>query len=167
MKKIIVTIALLLTGHEAISQELNSDTFNFWQGKWQAKWVDGQGNEGGGTNQIGFITGGKVLHENFEISKGPNAGYKGTSISVFNPNTNVWHQTWMDNQGGNIVFTGEVADDKRIFKTAMQNLNGQQIQSRMVFYDIQKDRFTWDWERTTDGGKTWNLNWRIQYTRMN
>jgi hypothetical protein len=35
----------------------------------------------------------------------------------------------------------------------------------MVFYDIKKDSFTWDWEGTQDGGETWNLLWRINYTR--
>lgn len=166
MQKLIVTICLIFIANISFSQELGPNTYNFWLGKWDAKWVDGQGNVGEGTNHISLITGDKVLHENFQILKGSNAGYLGTSISVFNPNTKVWHQTWMDNQGGNIVFTGEVQGDKRIFKTAMQNTNGQQIQSRMVFYNIKEDGFTWDWERTTDGGQTWNLNWRIEYTKM-
>lgn len=165
MKKLTITFCMLLAGVVLNAQELAPDTYDFWLGKWQAKWVDSQGNAGEGTNHIYLITGEKVLHENFEIHKGVNAGYKGTSISVFNSSTKVWHQTWMDNQGGNIIFTGEILGEKRIFKTAMQEQNGQQIQSRMIFYNISDQSFSWDWERTTDGGKTWNLNWRIQYTR--
>lgn len=166
MQKLILSLSFMLLINIVFSQELSSDSFNFWLGKWKATWVDSQGNPGEGTNHIYLITGDKVLHENFEILSGPNAGYKGTSISVFNPNTKAWHQTWMDNQGGNIVLTGELQGKKRIFKTAQQTTNGQQIQSRMVFYNIEQDQFTWDWEGTTDGGKTWNLNWRIEYTRL-
>ena len=166
MKKLAITFLLLLIPFISFSQELTPETFLFWVGKWEAKWVDGQGNPGTGTNHISLITGDKVLHENFQILTGPNAGFLGTSISVFNPNTKMWHQTWMDNQGGNIVLTGEVVGDKRIFKTAIQNINGQQIQSRMVFFNIQSNQFTWDWERSTDGGKTWNLNWRIEYSKV-
>lgn len=36
----------------------------------------------------------------------------------------------------------------------------------MRFYDILPGSFTWDWEGTRDGGRTWNLRWRIYYSRM-
>ena len=35
----------------------------------------------------------------------------------------------------------------------------------MVFHHITKDAFTWDWEGTTDGGKTWKLLWQLDYRR--
>jgi len=43
--------------------------------------------------------------------------------------------------------------------------NGIIIQQRMIFYEIKKDSFTWDWENSTDYGKTWSLQWRINYKR--
>jgi hypothetical protein len=33
----------------------------------------------------------------------------------------------------------------------------------MVFRDVARDSFTWDWERQTDVG--WQLLWRLQYRR--
>jgi hypothetical protein len=33
----------------------------------------------------------------------------------------------------------------------------------MVFRDVARDSFTWDWERQTDAG--WQLLWRLQYRR--
>jgi hypothetical protein len=43
---------------------------------------------------------------------------------------------------------------------------GGTIISRMVFYDISEDSFTWDWESSTDDGDNWTLNWRIEYSRV-
>jgi hypothetical protein len=39
------------------------------------------------------------------------------------------------------------------------------IISRMVYHNIQKDAFDWDWEASSDGGKTWKNNWHIHYDR--
>ncbi len=111
--------------------------------------------------------GGKVLQENFQILEGQSKGFIGGSISVFQPQTNTWKQAWADNQGGYFDFTGAFDGDKRIFKTQPREVNGQTIVQRMVFYDISNDSFTWDWELSNDGGSTWNLNWRINYERIN
>jgi hypothetical protein len=35
----------------------------------------------------------------------------------------------------------------------------------MVFHAIGADAFTWDWERTRDGGTSWQRLWRIEYRR--
>lgn len=166
MKKLIIILSLAVSAFVAEAQNMDASTFDFWEGTWELRWTDANGQAGSGTNVINRISGGKVLHENFSATKGQLAGFQGTSISVFNPNTSTWHQTWMDNQGGNLIFTGSVEGDRKIFSTASQTINGQTTQSRMVFYSFTEDSFTWDWERTTDGGKTWTLNWRIFYKRI-
>ncbi len=60
---------------------------------------------------------------------------------------------------------GERDGDKRIFKTETVTQGDKQIILRMVFYDIKENSMVWDWESTEDGGKTWKLNWRINYKR--
>jgi len=35
----------------------------------------------------------------------------------------------------------------------------------MIFSNIQKDSFLWDWESSSDEGKTWTTNWKINYKR--
>ena len=144
----------------------SSQYFDFWEGKWEATWKEGEG-EGKGTNELIWIHGGKVLQENFQIHKGQSKGFVGGSISVFQPRTNTWRQAWADVQGGYYDFVGDFEGDKRIFKTQPREINGNTIVQRMVFYDIQQDSFTWDWELSQDGGETWNLSWRINYTRIN
>ena len=161
MKKLI-TLLLMLTGLQAQAQ-LDAQAFDFWVGDWELTWTNAQGQTEKGRNRIEKTLDGKVIQEHFEAGEGSLKGYKGTSISVYNPQNQTWYQTWMDNQGGNINLIGEMIDNKKIFKTAPRTVNGQQVQSRMVFYDFTDNGFTWDWEATTDGGKTWKLNWRVCY----
>lgn len=168
-----VLIILLALGPQSLLraqsdiQELNPESyFDFWVGEWELSWTDGQGNPGSGVNRIIKTLDSVVIQENFEALEGRLIGYKGKSFSVYNPQQETWHQAWVDNQGGYIDLKGEMQGNKRIFMTAPRELpQGGSIISRMVFYDIQKDSFTWDWESSRDGGETWTLNWRINYKR--
>lgn len=141
--------------------------FDFWLGTWEVSWENRNGDKGSGTNHIRRILDGKVIQENFEITQGKQVGFKGRSLSVFNTQTKKWHQTWVDNQGGYFNFVGETDDEKRIFITKpKKKQNGNTQVQRMVFYEIKKDSFTWDWESSSDEEITWNLNWRIFYKRQ-
>ncbi|MFN1834864.1 hypothetical protein AB2B38_006340 [Balneola sp. MJW-20] len=149
------------------AQELPDDPtsyYDFWVGEWDLTWTDPNGEEGTGINLIEKTLDGKVIQEHFEALSGQLAGFKGTSISVYNP-SNGWHQAWADNNGGYIDLHGLTDGTKRIFQTKEQVTTQGTSMSRMVFYDISKDSFTWDWEASSDGGKTWKLSWRIYYVR--
>lgn len=141
--------------------------FDFWVGTWDATWDNGDSTIGRGTNNIHKALDGKVIQEDFKITDGgKNTGFTGRSLSVYNPVRKTWHQAWVDNQGGYYNLLGVIDGEKRIFQTTPRRIkNGKLLQQRMVFYDIKNDSFTWDWESSLDGGETWNLNWRIQYTR--
>lgn len=155
---------LLLTATHAFSQEAADSTlFDFWVGKWDATWKNADGSTGQGTNTIVKILDGKVLQENF-VDSSP-GGLKGTSLSIYNPTTHVWHQTWADNQNGYIVLEGGVENGKKYFRTRMKEQGGKKTLQRMVFYDIKPGSFTWDWENSADGGQTWTLLWKIRYTK--
>ena len=115
-----------------------------------------------GTNRISKILDEKVLQENFED---PLSGFKGTSISVYNPKMDQWFQSWADNKGGFFSFYGELNDENPVFRTIAQNIDGHSIVRRMVFKDITEDNFVWEWEVSRDGGLNWELRWRMHYSR--
>ena len=162
MKHKLLLFVLILFSVFGYAQDLNETTFDFWVGDWELSWDKGDGTKGHGINKIEKTLDGKVIQENFQD---PETGFKGTSISVFNAKTKQWHQAWADNQGGYFDFSGDMSDSGPVFKTKMIEQGGKKIMQKMTFKTISKDAFTWDWEGTNDGGKTWKLLWRIEYKR--
>jgi hypothetical protein len=142
-----------------------ADLFDFWIGDWSVSWINADGSTGSGRNRITKALDGKVLEENFEELVGQAPMLKGRSLSVLHQASGVWKQAWVDNQGGYYSFSGQVDGDKRIFITDVAMKDGKPSAQRMVFHDIRPDAFTWDWESTPDGGKTWKRVWRIDYKR--
>jgi hypothetical protein len=159
-------VFILFSCQLVLTQERMESKFDFWIGNWSVRWDDGQGNAGSGINIIEKILDDKVILENFKVLDGDLKGFKGISISVFDIKNKVWKQTWNDNQGSSLEFIGETANDERIFKTNVVIDQGKAISSRMRFLNIKENSFTWDWESSDDGGKSWKLNWRIYYKRM-
>jgi hypothetical protein len=167
--KIHCAILLLCTSNftNVFSQEDESKWFDFWVGKWEVTWTQADGKPGKGTNTIAKILDNTVIQENFKVEEGSAKGYLGTSLSVYNPKRKTWHQGYADNEGAYFNFIGERQGDRKIFRTdVVQNGEKQNIQ-RMVFYDIKESSLVWDWESSEDGGRTWKLNWRISYKRIN
>lgn len=162
--KYLLFLILLLNLTSAASAQQSSDStlFDFWLGEWNLTWTNSEGKTDIGTNHIVKILDGKVIQENFSDETGK---FKGMSVSVYNTAKKIWHQAWVDNQGGYFDFEGEVEGERRIFKTKMKEENGKKIVQRMVFYDIKPDSLTWDWELSRDNGVSWELQWRIHYVR--
>lgn len=140
--------------------------FDFWIGEWEctgrSRKAPGKDEwqETRATNSIKKILGGKVIEESFTM-----AGFEGRSVSVYDAANKVWRQTWVDSAGGYIALAGGMVDGKMVLNQLMGPKAPEGLGMRMVFSDVKKDSFTWDWERTTDGGKTWELAWRLNYKR--
>jgi hypothetical protein len=136
--------------------------FDFWLGSWTARFADASGKRVSGGNTVSTVYDGCVIVEQFDGA--PGSPLKGMSHSVYDANAKRWKQTWVDNGGGYLDFTGGWESDRMIL-TREAERNGQRFQQRMVWFDITKDAFNWHWERSDDGGKTWKTNWRIEYQR--
>lgn len=78
--------------------------FDFWVGEWKV--VDG-GNQQVGTNSVRLLEDGCIVEENWTSVP---AGQTGKSFNFYNPTTRKWHQSSMDNQGGNWMMDGEYKD---------------------------------------------------------
>ena len=131
--------------------------FDFWIGEWDASW----GDKARGTNLI-TKRWDRVVVEEFDGSAA--MGLLGHSVSLFDLTTKQWKQTWVDNQGSYLDFVGGFADGRMTLSRSFQK-DGKTVHQRMVWRDITPDAFEWDWERSLDGGKTWESQWQIHYTR--
>jgi hypothetical protein len=137
--------------------------FDFWIGEWKVQWDNSDGTPGEGQNIVNSILNGCVIEENFNGN--PGVDFKGKSFSVYNNTQKIWQQTWVDDQGSYMVFTGGMEDDQMILSRKITR-NKKELIQRMVFYNISKDEFDWNWESSKDDSKTWQLNWKLHYTRL-
>ena len=129
--------------------------FDFWLGEWDVNW----GEDGKGTNHITHIMDDKIIQESFSAPD-----LKGMSVSSYDPERGLWCQTWVDNNGSYLDFTGTFEDGKMILvRDAI--VRGEACQQRMVWYNIEESRLDWNWERSDDGGATWRVLWQIKYKR--
>jgi hypothetical protein len=141
--------------------------FDFWLGEWELTWPAEQwggqkGDISKGTNSVTKILDDCIIQENFKY---PDGEFNGTSLSVYNAVKRIWQQTWVDNNGGYLVFTGEFIDSRMELRTEVRETNDKQIVSRMVFKNITESSIDWDWQRSEDNGKTWQDVWNIHYER--
>ncbi len=140
---------------------------DFWIGDWdlsgRQRTADGW-RETPATNHVRAALGGCVIHEEFRMAT-PD-GLQGMSVSVYDARAGLWRQTWVDNQGSYLMFQGAREGDRVILATAPRTLaSGDTLVARMVFHDLAADRFVWDWERSTDAGRSWTLQWTLEYRR--
>lgn len=136
---------------------------DFWLGTWDLRWTDDEGG-GRGTNTIVKTLEDCVVQERFESAD----GFRGESLSVYDARQGAWRQTWVDNRGGYLLFTGGLnADGVMDLRTApfTNPQTGQEQINRMIWTEVADDTLTWHWQRSTDGGETWEDLWVIHYTR--
>lgn len=170
MGKFIIYLFLLVNTITLIAQNniqpfssVEAAQFDFWIGEWKLEWKDQSGKIQFGTNSITKILDGCVIEENFD--GGESMPLKGKSNSVYNSFTKKWYQTWVDNTGGYLDFIGSFVNDKMILNREYIDQSGKRIMQRMVWYNISKNELDWNWERSEDEGKTWEVKWKIHYTR--
>lgn len=148
-----------LAGPERVTNA--PEMLDFWIGEWDLTW-EGEAGPASGTNTITKVLGEAVVHESFNGL--PGMDFHGQSFSVLSRTEGSWKQVWVDSANGYLDFDGYREGDRVIFHRKGKNLKGELIYQRMVFYNIQPDSLTWDWETSPDE-KEWTLRWRIQYTR--
>ena len=169
---ILLTVFLFFGYYETLQAQTSledippEEYFDFWIGEWNLVWADPDSTAGTGFNKIERVLDGAVIKESFEGLTGASAGYLGRSYTVYKQSTGEWKQTWVDNTGDYLEFTGEFTGNKRMFTRFGTDQEGNLILQRMIFYDIKPNSFTWDWVSSSDNGATWDLNWRIRYERV-
>ncbi len=130
--------------------------FDFWLGEWEVTW----GEDGTGTNRVTRILDGRIIQENFS-----GGDLRGLSLSAYDPERKLWCQTWVDNNGTYLDFTGKFEDEKMILSREAV-VKGEACKQRMVWYNIDTNLLDWNWERSDDDGVTWRVLWQIKYKRI-
>lgn len=144
-------------GNPCQAEEFNQ--FDFWLGHWRVQWGEGEH----GTNKVEKVLGDCVILEQFDGR--PGTELVGKSLSTYVTARSCWQQTWVDNSGGYLDFEGGWQGDRMVLSRQVPGTDSA-IWQRMIWFDIQPDSLTWNWERSEDGGKSWQLQWQLKYQRL-
>jgi hypothetical protein len=133
--------------------------FDFWLGTWVVTWGDGASH---GRNVVTKTHGGKVVTENFDGR--PGVELHGTSLSAYDEARDLWRQTWVDDEGNYFALEGRF-ENSEMTLLCDRHSGPPDVVYRMRFVDIARNSLTWIWEKSTDGGNTFDPAWRLAYTR--
>jgi len=142
---------------------------DFWLGDWNVvvharATPEGPFADATGHQHVETVLGGCAIAEHFSAA-GPQQPWAGKSYSSWQPNAGKWRQTWVDDSGGYLAFTGGVENGEMTLYGEPREVNGKAFQMRMVFKDVTPRALRWEWQRSEDGWKTSAVMMRIDYTR--
>lgn len=133
------------------------DQFGFWLGSWRVRSLAGP--ELDGVNEVAWVLDGSVLWEQFSAGADP---FTGWSFSVPDPEQG-WRQTWVDNTGAYLDFTGGWCGDVMVLER--ERTRGGPGRQRMTWRAIGPRSLVWDWARQAHPRAGWDLVWRLGYER--
>lgn len=96
----------------------------------------------------------------------PKGAYLATSLRVFDPKAKQWSIYWVDGRGEGIdkpvvgTFSGPVG---RFYNDDL--FNGRPVRVRFTYRDLGPGRAAWDQAFSTDQGRTWEVNWTMDFER--
>jgi tetratricopeptide (TPR) repeat protein len=135
--------------------------FDFWLGEWNA--VTTQGAIPAGDSKIELILEDCVVLENWKSKNNP---YAGKSYNIYNQSLKRWEQYWVDNVGGNIFFHGEPKDGVMEYWTEeIPQPDGTKLKRHLQFFPVGRDTVRQFSQGSTDGGKTWHVEYDFTYNR--
>jgi hypothetical protein len=143
--------------------------FDFLEGEWDAScrvpskdgWAEGRG-----SLTASWTLDGRVLVEHFEgIYHG--GALRGLGLRAFNPKTRLWEHVWTDDlePGRFYVWRGAFRDGKIDLLAEFEDAGGTHVRSRLTWSEITAHAAHWESARSTDGGKTWQPHWVIDFRR--
>ncbi|MDQ6781764.1 MAG: hypothetical protein M3Z37_11515 [Candidatus Eremiobacteraeota bacterium] len=124
--------------------------FDFWIGDWKV--VDPAGKPQG-TNLVTLIQNRCVLQEHWQGTDGS----AGTSFNLYDRTAKRWHQTWVDNSGGILLLNGGLVNGVMLMTQPRTLRSGGHVIERIAWTKLTPDKVRQLWDRSSDGGKTWQV----------
>lgn len=124
--------------------------FDFWLGQWNAAPPDVGPGARQASSSITEEPGGCAVFEDFR-----DLDVHGVSISLYDPATAKWYQTFIDNLGGRIVLSGGLVAGAMV-------LTGPAQDSRITWEALAGDVRQFG-EDSGDGGSTWSTSFDLIY----
>tara|TARA_R110002073_G_scaffold7456_8_gene42399 strand:- start:949 stop:1467 length:519 start_codon:yes stop_codon:yes gene_type:complete len=137
--------------HDSPCQSAEHRGFDFWLGEWR---VSSPGREGWlARSSITLGNDGCSVHEAYTAP----GGYQGTSVNLFDSARQLWHQTWIDNQGRPLYLEGGIKGRSMVLTDG---------RNQITWTPLEDGRIRQHWEITQDAGKTFKSAFDGYYERL-
>jgi len=97
----------------------------------------------------------------------PGGTYRGVGLRSFDPATKSWAIWWLDSRDPHVLdvpVIGRFQDGVGTF-VAKDTLRGRPIVMKFVWSHITPASAVWEQSFSPDEGKTWEMNWHMDFTR--
>lgn len=104
----------------------------------------------------------------FELeAQGPAGHLEGVGLRLYNPQSHQWSLNWASSADGKLEqpMIGEFENGRGKFFD-QETFNGRAIYVRNGFSDITPNSSRFEQAFSDDGGKSWETNWIMTFTRM-
>jgi hypothetical protein len=120
-----------------------------------------------GTSVTRKVWDGRAQIEEFETDSPTSGHIEGLTLRTYNPKMQQWYLTWANSKDGLLVppQIGQFKDGNGEFY-AQDTLNGKSIFVRFVWSNTDTKMPHFEQSFSEDGGKTWEVNWITDQTRV-
>lgn len=97
----------------------------------------------------------------------PEAAYTGATLRLFDPATRQWTIYWMESRNPKLdpPMVGSFSDGRGLF-FGDDSFEGKPIRVRFIWSPMTTTTCRWEQAFSQDGGKTWETNWTMSFTRI-
>jgi hypothetical protein len=142
----------------ACSADPESRQMDFWVGDWTVTYP---GMPGSAASKVDLVLDKCVIVESWDGGK----GHRGENIFAYSSDDKNWHGMFADNQGRVHVFEGKVAQGSAEFMGPSRGPKGEAVLNRVKVVRLNADKVQQSWEKSTDNGATWTMEFRGEYAR--
>jgi len=174
LTRILVSSAVVVLQVAAAAPPDGQHDFDFEIGAWKAglsrldhplagstTWLDYQG-----TSVVRKVWAGRANLGELDVD-GAAGHIEGLTLRLYNVRSRQWNITWANASEGALdraTMFGSFKDGRGEF-FGQDSIDGRAILARFVFSDISPASFHFEQAFSTDGGKTWEVNWKATFTR--
>lgn len=148
--------------------------FDFFLGRWDVRHRrlkqrlagNDDWEEFDGTTHCQSLLGG-VANLNDSVSYRAGGVYRGMGLRAFDAKTQTWADWWLDGRNPVKIDTPGIGRFEGRVGTFFSDdhHDGKPVRVRGIFTHISDSRMQWEQAFSPDGGKTWETNWVMRYSR--
>jgi hypothetical protein len=135
-----------------------SRQLDFWLGEWTVMYP---GMPGSAASRVSLDLDQCLLTESWDGGK----GHSGKNLFAYSSDDKSWHGMFADNRGRVHVFEGRVAPGSAEFTGPSRAPYGRPVLNRVKVVRLAANRVEQSWEKSTDNGATWTMEFHGEYSR--